>query len=445
MEIQSVYVQVVPLTAGLALLAIRLFDFLWLRILERSRRLQLSIHSPIKEPFFLENGRETLRLRVDTVADELLERHSKEEAFRILHKKVFSNIPEWVDPEMLKQGQDVFWLHFFPIVFALGAYSLPVTYLCADGAEVLACTGRFKRGVPARLLETAAFVYGIMIDEDVLGVNGRGRSDVINVRLLHAKVRRFLLHNHGWESTALGAPINHEDQAGTLVSFSYLTIMYCESLGLSFTDQERKAYHHVWRYVGWALGIPEEMLTEHYSNDRAYAHAILTRNIRITDVSSTYVDRLFSATSQKVFLLRLLPTCTWSASFRLAGGEEISDSVKLPHFTLWSRFRVVTLSLFVRGWVLTSRVVHRLFPAQTVSVIQNILHFILLYTGTLKPKYELELQRTRESMASSKMLRASLRKALHSCPDERHKLRKSVQEILQGLDETALSSALRTA
>ena len=51
------------------------------------------------------------------------------------------------------------------------------------------------------------------------------------------------------------APLNQEDLLGTLSTFTTVTFMALEKLAVSFDDDDRRAFHHLWNIIGWHLGI----------------------------------------------------------------------------------------------------------------------------------------------------------------------------------------------
>lgn len=51
-----------------------------------------------------------------------------------------------------------------------------------------------------------------------------------------------------------GQPVNQEDMAGTLSSFSASVLHGLEWLGIKGSDEECQGYQHLWKYVGYYLG-----------------------------------------------------------------------------------------------------------------------------------------------------------------------------------------------
>ena len=75
-------------------------------------------------------------------------------------------------------------------------------------------------------------------------------------RIMHAAIRRHLTHDPArpWDAS-LGVPINQEDLAGTLMSFSLLVMEGRGRLGLELSPAEREGYLRTWTGVGRILGV----------------------------------------------------------------------------------------------------------------------------------------------------------------------------------------------
>lgn len=139
-----------------------------------------------------------------------------------------SALPEWADTARTARGQAVFERWGVAISVALFCASLPSAYACANGVHVLAQTARLETDTRRRVLETGQFLI------DALGKTGivpesDGMLAIQRVRLMHAAVRQLILAHQADPGTDLGPsvwddtwghPINQEDLAGTLLSFS---------------------------------------------------------------------------------------------------------------------------------------------------------------------------------------------------------------------------------
>jgi hypothetical protein len=132
-----------------------------------------------------------------------------------------------------------------------------------------------------RLLETAQMVINVM-SPGGLSPQGKGIITVKKVRLYHAAIRYFLLNKKynpvGWDIEMYGEPINQEEMAGTLMSFSALTLNGLDQLGVELTDIEKDAYMHCWSIVGHFIGLSPELYPTNYKDGWELGVAIIKRN-----------------------------------------------------------------------------------------------------------------------------------------------------------------------
>ena len=173
------------------------------------------------------------------------------------------HMPDFADPAKIAAGEEVFRRHGPAMTMLLMFKSLPQSYACADGVQVLHATGRLttQRGLEPfkrRLMETSQFVINVMTT-GAMKPGGQGIISALKVRLIHATIRHFL-RDRGWDSEKLGAPLNQEDEAGTLMAFSALVLEGMEKLNVELTPDEKEAYVHCWNVVGHFMGIKRELL-----------------------------------------------------------------------------------------------------------------------------------------------------------------------------------------
>jgi hypothetical protein len=172
-------------------------------------------------------------------------------------------LPEYADTTLIELGEEVFRKHGPAMTMLLMFKSLPQSYACADGVQVLFATGRLRteKGLEPfkrRLMETAQFVINVM-SEGGLKPGGKGILTALKVRLIHATIRQFLLEK-GWDSETLGDPLNQEDKAGTLMAFSALVLEGMEQLNIVLTPEEKEAYTHCWSVIGHFMGVKRELI-----------------------------------------------------------------------------------------------------------------------------------------------------------------------------------------
>jgi mpaB/rubber oxygenase-like protein len=167
-------------------------------------------------------------------------------------------LPSWMDPKLVRQGEELFGRYGPHIVTALFCASLPSCYAAAQGVQVLHLTARLETDPLRRIVETAQMIVDVMAPGG-LAPGGRGVRSAQKVRLMHAAVRHLIRKSGKW-NPAWGQPINQEDMAGTLTTFSTVALRALERMGCTLSDTERQAYYHAWRVVGYVMGIDERLL-----------------------------------------------------------------------------------------------------------------------------------------------------------------------------------------
>lgn len=172
-----------------------------------------------------------------------------------------SALPDWAEPAKIERAQEIFADFGVYVTFGLFCSSLPQSYCAAHGAQVLTKTGAMLDRVRQRIFETAQFLFDVL-DEGSLDPDGRGVRSAQRVRLMHAAVRCLIRHRVGsdWDAAQLGEPINQEDLAGTLMTFSVVTYEAARRLGVDLDETDGDAWVHHWTVVGHLMGIRPELL-----------------------------------------------------------------------------------------------------------------------------------------------------------------------------------------
>lgn len=173
--------------------------------------------------------------------------------------------------------KDLFETNGAIIFLVLACYSLPSAYAAANGARVLGRTRYLLDAPLRRLCETAQFVIDVMSDP-----LGRGRESARRVRLIHAMIRQLILADkrETWQGSQWGVPLNQEDQAGTLMSFSWVVLDGLRRLGVEqATDQAtRDACIEVWSWIGGEMGI-RQLLPKSFVEAEQLTRAIWDRQV----------------------------------------------------------------------------------------------------------------------------------------------------------------------
>jgi len=212
-------------------------------------------------------------------------------------------MPDWVDYDLLKFGQQIYIRHGLPIGMLLFYKSLPECYTGAKGAEVLLHSNRLNEKTGSmdsfarRLAETGKFIYLAMMP-GALAPDGKGIVAAQKVRLIHAVIR-FYIKKHAWDESRFDQPINQEDLAGTLMSFSALVLEGLDTLGTKLTVVEKEAYMHCWRVVGHIMGVHEDLIPKNAEDALALGHAVINHQKGKSKAGLSLADALLKFCNKK--------------------------------------------------------------------------------------------------------------------------------------------------
>ena len=101
---------------------------------------------------------------------------------------------------------------------------------------------------------------------------------LLRVRLLHSSIRSWLARSPGFADAYYGTPLDQTMLAMTLSLFDYLNMRSMVRLGLPLSDDDLRAHHHMWRYVGYLIGIDEQLLTEDLAQERELWSALVAHH-----------------------------------------------------------------------------------------------------------------------------------------------------------------------
>ena len=169
-------------------------------------------------------------------------------------------VPDWLDWELLEEGARAY-RRFGRAAADVGLQlSLIGGYRFGGPTDLLVETGALTGGGSRRRLgETQRWVQALT-QHGGLRPHAEGWRLTLHVRTMHALV------NHGfeprWDTEQWGLPINPADQASTLGLFDAVVLLGVRALGVPVTREESRAVMHLWRYVGWLLGVDEEFLVD---------------------------------------------------------------------------------------------------------------------------------------------------------------------------------------
>jgi hypothetical protein len=247
-----------------------------------------------------------------------------------------SGLPPWADPAVVRTGEQLFHLYGLSSVIVLSCASLPECYLMREGVHALLSTQYLANDPERRVLETAHMIMDVMRPGGLMPKSGIGTGvqSAQKVRLMHATIRYKISHGQTplrW-NPAWGKPVNQEDLAYTLMTFSYVGVRSMETLGIKLTAEEREAYIHCWNIVGHAMGIQPGLLPANLSEAKLLFDTIKARqhgpNEDGRKLTAALIDGLLAPTFSKILPIggRTLPPVL----IRKLIGDESADVLGVP-------------------------------------------------------------------------------------------------------------------
>ncbi len=169
-------------------------------------------------------------------------------------------VPDWVDWDLLSRGARVYRRFGQNAADILVVLSLIGGYRFGGPTDLLVATGGLSGDQTAlRLAETQKWTVSLSVP-GALRPGGEAWRLTLHVRAMHALV------NHGftprWDVERWGLPINQADQAATLGLFDAVVLLGVRALGVPVSRADSRAVMHLWRYVGWLMGVDEDMLVD---------------------------------------------------------------------------------------------------------------------------------------------------------------------------------------
>lgn len=209
----------------------------------------------------------------------------------------YSQLPDWADSGKMKRGMAFFNKYASQIGLTLGFFSLPFSYLGANGAQVLWLTERIKTDTARRLQETGEWVFAVNNPKE--WISGAAICKTLKIRLIHAGARWFALHSNRWDGT-WGHPVNQEDMAGTNLTFSYVVLLGLRKLGINPGEQDEEAYLHHINVINYLNGVVEELLPQNMREAYTLSQAIARRQFASSEAGVGLTRALLNAIAQQL-------------------------------------------------------------------------------------------------------------------------------------------------
>ncbi|MDO3639641.1 oxygenase MpaB family protein [Mycolicibacterium arseniciresistens] len=188
-------------------------------------------------------------------------------------------VPAWVDFDLVNEGAAAYRRLGTNAADVMLQLSLIGGYRFGGPTDLLVETGGLTgRKTVRRLAETQKWAVAVS-QPDAMRRSGEGFKLTVHVRAMHALVNHQFETNGRWDVAHWGLPINQTDQAATLGLFNGALLLGVRLLGVRVSGAESRAIMHLWKYVGWLLGVDEDWLCDNEAaQHRLNYHMLITQS-----------------------------------------------------------------------------------------------------------------------------------------------------------------------
>ncbi|BBH17978.1 hypothetical protein Back2_22650 [Nocardioides baekrokdamisoli] len=208
-------------------------------------------------------------------------------------------VPGWVDRDQLVEGALLSRRLGQNIADILLQLSLIGGYRFGGPTDLLVATGALTgEGSVRRLAETQKWTATIGDPGSILP-GGEAWRLTAHVRLMHAMVNAG--YEKRWDNARWGLPINQTDLASTLALFDATVLLGCRALGVRITRREAEAYMHLWRYVGYLLGIDPDFWSTSERDRYRMAYHVLRAQGPLTEAGPALAQSAVDLQADRIY------------------------------------------------------------------------------------------------------------------------------------------------
>ncbi|MCW2789179.1 MAG: hypothetical protein JWP56_1482 [Aeromicrobium sp.] len=207
-------------------------------------------------------------------------------------------VPAWVDMDLVNEGARIYRRYGRNAADVLLQLSLIGGYRFGGPTDLLVATGGLSGDMTMRRLgETQK--WGMAISEhDAMRPGHEGFRVTVHVRLMHALVNRRFETGDRWDVGRWGLPINQTDQAATLGLFNGTLLLGVRALGVRVTRADSRAVMHLWKYVGWLMGVNEDWLFDEEREQHRFSYHVLLAQDGVTEAGPQLSNAILDAQLQ---------------------------------------------------------------------------------------------------------------------------------------------------
>lgn len=260
------------------------------------------------------------------------------------------SVPDWVNFELINAGARVYRRFGRNAADVLTQLSLIGGYRFGGPTDLLVATGGLTGpSAKRRLGETQK--WGIAVSEhDAMRRDGEGFQLTVHVRLMHALVNQRFESSTEWDTATWGLPINQSDQAATLGLFNGALLLGVRALGVRVTPADSRAVMHLWKYIGWLIGVNPDWLVDTEREQHALSYHILLAQADVSPAGPKLANGIVMAQShlhieQFPTLRRRYARARMLSMLRPFIGAQGLRDLELPVHLPWATAGVIPLNV----------------------------------------------------------------------------------------------------
>ena len=212
---------------------------------------------------------------------------------------VVDTVPDWVDWELVEEGGRVVRHLGQNAADVLMQLSLLGGYRFGGPTDLLVQTGGLAGDMTRRRLgETQKWTVEVAQPHGMRR-DGEGFRLTLHVRVMHALVNETFTPR--WDVARWGVPINQSDQAATLGLFSGVLVLGSRALNVRITPDESRAVMHLWKYIGWLVGVDVAWLVDTEKEQHRLNYHILIAQAGISEAGPKLAQAIVAAQSDLHF------------------------------------------------------------------------------------------------------------------------------------------------
>ncbi|HEX8561584.1 MAG TPA: oxygenase MpaB family protein [Flavobacterium sp.] len=277
-------------------------------------------------------------------------------------------LPDWVDKHKIERGRKSCNRSGRSGLIVLRNYSLMIGYQSAAINKPLIATGALHSGAVKRIADTTNFWFAVT-GANALAIGAEGFLYCLRTRLVHAYSRVMIKQRLPWQADEQGEPLNYWDMLATYLGFSLVFIRGLKNLGFYFSDDESEAVYHLWKYIGYLIGIPPHILPVHDA-DAIRSLYLWSRTQPEADADSIalaqalHLEPLHAPWPKRRLEKKVIQQVNLAFNYRLIGARSCTV-LKLPH----SRYKKLVKFVVIANKA--DEAIGRRFPSYKEKQIKN--------------------------------------------------------------------------